>query len=126
IALIRNDFMRNMSDKLREERRKNSEKLIEKQKENAAEKKEALEEKLEERKAEKEKETSEEITEETADKTQAERILEEKRASSQDGMIYMDDGEFKTLLEAMKEESGEDKAKAKEQPQAGAVIDLQV
>lgn len=126
IALIRNDFMLNMSDKLREERRKNSEKLIEKQKENAAEKKEALEEKLEERKTEKEKETSEEITEETADKTQAERILEEKRASSQDGMIYMDDGEFKTLLEAMKEESGEDKDKAKEQPQAGAVIDLQV
>ena len=33
IALVRNDFMLNMSDKLREERRKNSEKLIEKSKE---------------------------------------------------------------------------------------------
>lgn len=39
IALVRNDFMLNMSDKLREERRKNSEKLIEKTKEKAADRK---------------------------------------------------------------------------------------
>jgi len=38
IAYLRNDFMLNMSDKLREERRKNSEKLIERTKEKAAEK----------------------------------------------------------------------------------------
>ena len=43
IALVRNDFMLNMSDKLREERRKNSEKFIEKTKEKAAEKRENLE-----------------------------------------------------------------------------------
>lgn len=48
IALTRNDFMLNMSDKLREERKKNSEKLIEKTKEKAVEKKEELEEALKE------------------------------------------------------------------------------
>lgn len=40
IALVRNDFMLNMSDRLREERRENSEKLLEKQKEKAAKEKE--------------------------------------------------------------------------------------
>lgn len=48
----RNDFMLNLSDKLREERRKNLEELIEKTKEKAVEKKAELEETLEERKAE--------------------------------------------------------------------------
>lgn len=48
----RNDFMLNLSDKLREERRKNSEELIEKTKEKAVEKKAELEKTLEERKAE--------------------------------------------------------------------------
>lgn len=43
IACVRNDFMLNMSDKLREERRENSEKLIEKTKEKAEqEEKEAV------------------------------------------------------------------------------------
>lgn len=96
IALIRNDFMLNMSDKLREERRKNAEKLLEKQKETASEKKEALEEKM-----------------------------EEKMAASKDGIIYMDDTEFKTLLEAIKEEN-EEKDDKKAQTQVGANIDLQV
>ena len=52
IACVRNDFMLNMSDKLREERRENSEKLIEKTKEKAAEKEKELEETLEENKTE--------------------------------------------------------------------------
>ena len=39
IALVRNDFMLNMSDKLREERKKNFEKLIEKMKEKIADSK---------------------------------------------------------------------------------------
>lgn len=96
IALIRNDFMLNMSDKLREERKENAEKLLEKQRENASEKKEALEE-----------------------------LLEEKMADSKDGRIYMDDTEFKTLLEAIKEEN-EEKDDKKQQAQIGANIDLQV
>lgn len=40
IAYLRNDFVLNMSDELREERRENAEKLLERQKENAAERKE--------------------------------------------------------------------------------------
>ncbi len=49
IAYLRNDFMLNMSDKLREERRKNSEKLIEKLKEKAEKSEEDLEENGEEK-----------------------------------------------------------------------------
>jgi len=49
IAYVRNDFMLNMSDKLRKERRKNSEKLIERAKEKAVAKKEELQEMLEEK-----------------------------------------------------------------------------
>ncbi len=46
ICLVRNDFMLNMSDKLREERRKNSEELIEKTKEKAEKAKQLLEDKI--------------------------------------------------------------------------------
>ena len=119
IALIRNDFMLNMSDKLREERRENAEKLLEKQKETAAEKKEELAEQLKEQ-----KEAEEERTEEASDKTRAEQMLEEKVVASKDGKVYMDDTEFKTILEAIKEE--EEKDSKKQQPQVGANLDLQV
>lgn len=119
IALIRNDFMLNMSDKLREERRKNAEKLLEKQKETASEKKEALEKMLEEKK----EADAEEKTDETSEKTKAEQLLEEKMAASKDGISYMDDTEFKTILEAIKEEKEE---KDDKRAQVGANIDLQV
>ncbi len=119
IALIRNDFMLNMSDKLREERRENAEKLLEKQKETAAEKKEELEEQLKEQ-----KEAEEEKTDETSGKTRAEQMLEEKIAASKDGKVYMDDAEFKTILEAIREE--EEKDSKKQQLQVGANLDLQV
>lgn len=91
IALIRNEFMLDMSDKLREERRENAEKLLEKQKEKAAEK--------------------------------AEKLLKEKISSSKDGTVYMNDEEFKEIIEAVKEdkEGGTD---TKAQPQAGANLDI--
>lgn len=125
IALIRNDFMLNMSDKLREERKENAEKLLEKQKENASEKKEAIEESLEEKKEAKGEAATDEKADETSGRTQAEQILEEKIAASKDGRIYMDDTEFKTLLEAIKEEN-EEKDDKRAQAQIGANIDLQV
>ncbi len=106
IALVRNDFMLNMSDKLREERRKNSEKLIEKTKEKAAEKKVVKED---------------EIT--TLNK--AEQLLEEKIADSKDGTIYLYDTDIKTIIEAAKE-NNTGKANTKEQAQVGANLDLQV
>ncbi len=75
-SCVRNDFMLKMSDKLREERRKNSEKLIEKTKEKAAEKKEKLQ-----------------------------KILEEKMAASKDGTIYLNDSDMQTIIEAAKEDN---------------------
>ena len=96
IACVRNDFMLNMSDKLREERKKNSEKLIEKMKEKAAEKKEKLEE-----------------------------ILEEKISASKDGTIYLNDTDMKTIIEAAQEEDA-GKTTVKAQPQVGVNLDLKI
>ena len=96
VAYLRNDFMLNMSDKLREERRKNSEKLIEKTKEKATEKKEELEE-----------------------------SIEEKMALSKDGTIYLDDSDFRTIIEAAQEDRA-DKTDAKEQAQIGAKLDIKI
>ena len=82
IALVRNDFMLNMSDELREERKKNSEKLIEKTKEKAAEKKEKLEETLEEKKAAEAEEVTAEKTEGGSAYNKAEQLINEKMAAS--------------------------------------------
>lgn len=94
IALIRNEHGYKMSEKLREERRKNAEKLIEKQKEKVEKKKE-----------------------------EAEKLFKEKYAASKDGKIYMNDTEFKTVMEAIKEDNA-DKTDTKEQ--VGANVDIQV
>lgn len=96
IAYLRNDFMLNLSDKLRKERKKNSEELIEKAKEKTAEKKEKLEE-----------------------------ILEEKIADSKDGTIYLNDTDIQTIIEAAKEDDA-GKNNVKEQPQAGTNLDLKI
>ena len=100
IALVRNDFMLNMSDKLREERRKNSEKLIEKTKEKA----------------------EDGIT--TPNK--AERLLEEKMADSKDGTIYLNDTDIRTIIEAAQEEDAGSKSTVKGQVQVGANLDLKI
>ena len=118
IALVRNDFMLNMSDKLREERKKNSEKLIEKTKEKAAEKKEKLEEALEEKKAEKAEGG-------TAAPDKAEQLLEEKMADSKDGTVYLNDTDIRTIIEAAQEEDA-GKTTVKDQPQVGANLDLKI
>ncbi len=96
IACVRNDFMLNMSDKLREERKKNSEELIEKAKEKA---------------------------QEESAYNKAEQLLEEKIASSKDGTIYLYDTDMKTIIEAAKEDNA-GKASTKQQAQAGANMDL--
>lgn len=132
IAYLRNDFMLNMSDELREERRENAEKLLERQKENAAEKKEELEEvnngkQLEEKEVEKAEKKAEEKEEGKADRNKAEQLLEEKIAASRDGMIYLYDTDIRTIMEAAGEEGGM-KAGAKKQAktEVGANLDLQV
>lgn len=85
-----------LNEKLREERQKNSEKLIEKTKEKAVEKKEELEE-----------------------------TLEEKLAASKDGRIYLNDTDIWTIIEAVKKDNT-GRAITKEQPQAGANLDLRI
>lgn len=117
IALVRNDYMLNMSDELREERREKSEKLIEKTKEKVAKKKEELQEALEE------KRTGE--GEEKPVHSKAEQLLKEKIADSKDDIIYLYDTDFKAIMEAMKEDET-DMVDTKKQVLAGANLDLKV
>lgn len=125
IACVRNDYMLNMSDKLREERKKNSEELIEKTKEKAAEKEEKLEETLEEKNtAETEEGTDEKAGGKSAYK-KAEKLLEEKISTSKDGTIYLNDTDMKTIIEAAQEEDA-GKPTVKDQPQVGANLDLKI
>ncbi len=109
IALVRNDFMLNMSDKLREERRKNSEKLIEKTKEKAEEKKEDLEETLEEKSAD----------------NKVEQLIDEKIAASKDGTIFLNDTDIQTIIEAAQKDDG-GKSTEKGKAQVGANLDLKI
>ncbi len=125
IAYVRNDFMLNMSDKLREERRKNSEKLIEKAKEKAAEKKEDVEEMLEEKETAKTEEENGEKAEEKSAYDKAEQLINEKVAASKDGIIYLNDTDFRTIVEAAQEVQA-NKTAVKEQPQVGANLDLKI
>ena len=117
-----NDFMLNMSDKLREERRENSEKLIEKTKEKAAEKKEELAETLEEKKETKEDDADGKV-EEKSTPNKAEQLLNEKLAASKDNMIYLNDTDIRTMIEAAKEDTT-GKANTKQQAGVGANLDL--
>ena len=108
IALVRNDFMLNMSDKLREERRKNSEKLIEKTKEKAVEKK-----------------VKGQAEDGTAAPNKTEQLLEEKMADSKDGTVYLNDTDIRTIIEAAQEDDA-GKTTVKDQPQVGANLDLKI
>ena len=123
----RNDGMLNLSDKLREERRKNSEELIENTKEKAAEKKETLDEILEEALEEKKEteESSEERAEEKSAYNKAKQLLEEKMAASNDGTIYLNDTDIWTIIEAAQKDDA-DKTTVKGQAQVGANLDLKI
>ncbi len=125
VGHYRNDFMLNMSDKLREERRKNSEKLIEKSKEKVVERKEKLEETLEEKKAAAiEKGTTKKVLEESI-YNRAEQLINEKMAVSKDGTIYLNDTDIRMIIEAIQED-GMDKTVIKDQIQIGSNLDLKI
>ncbi len=125
VGHYRNDFMLNMSDKLREERRKNSEKLIEKSEEKVAEVKEKLAEALEEKKVTTtEGETTKKSSEESA-YDRAEQLLNEKMATAKDGTIYLDDTDIRTIIKAAQEDDA-GKATVKNQAQVGANLDLKI
>ncbi len=125
VGYYRNDFMLNMSDKLREERKKNSEKLFEKTKEKAAERKEKLEETLEEKKAAEAEEVTGEKAEGKSAYNKAEQLINEKMAASDDGTIYLNDTDMKTIIEAARED-GAGKTTVKEQAQVGSNLDLKI
>ena len=108
-----NTFYKKISEKSRE----NIEKHIEKTREKAVEKRKELQEELEE------KRTIKEDEKETPNK--AEQLLEEKIASSKDGMIYLYDTDIKTIIEDSKEDNA-GKANTKQQAGVGANLDLQV
>lgn len=132
----RNDGMLKLSDKLREERKKNSEKLLEKSKEKAAEKEKELEEALEgnkteteEKKADGEQEKSGIIVvKENTPMEKVEQMLLEKLENSENGEIYLDDDDMQKVIEAAGEQ--EEKEAVKKQGNhansVGANLDLQI
>ncbi len=132
----RNDGMLKLSDKLREERKKNSEKLLEKSKEKAAEKEKELEEALEgnkteteEKKADGEQEKSGIIVvKENTSMEKVEQMLLEKLENSENGEIYLDDDDMQKVIEAAREQ--EEKEAVKKQGNhanpVGANLDLQI
>lgn len=132
IACVRNDFMLNMSDKLREERRENSEKLLEKSKEKEKELEEALEgnkTETEEKKADGEQEKSGIIVvKENTPMEKVEQMLLEKLENSENGEIYLDDDDMQKVIETAREQ--EEKEAVKKQGNhanpVGANLDLQI
>ena len=132
----RNDGMLKLSDKLREERKKNSEKLLEKSKEKAAEKEKELEEALEGNKTETEEKKADEeqeksgitIVKENTLLEKAEQMILEKLENSEKGEIYLDDDDMQKVIEVAREQ--EEKEAVKKQGNhanpVGANLDLQI
>lgn len=114
-----------LNEKLRKERWENSEKLIEKTRKKAAEKKKELQEILVEKRTEKQESKAVILTKEKETKMdQAQRLVKEKAASSEDGRIYLNDAEFRMLIEAAEEQ--ETRANHRKAQQAvGGNLDLQ-
>ncbi len=92
-----------LNEKLRKEAQENAEERIEKSREKVRENAEQLAEKMAEK---------------------AEQLLEEKIASSKDGIIYLYDTDMQTIIEAAKEDNA-GKAKTKQQAGVGAKLDIQ-
>ncbi len=107
----RNDGMLKLSDELREERKKNSEKLLEK-----------IKETLEVKKEVKDDEADGKIEVKSAS-DKAQQLLNEKLAASKDGMIYLNDTDIRTMIEAAREDNT-GRANTKQQAGAGANLDL--
>ena len=93
-----------LNEKLRREAQENAEKRIEKTREKARENAAQIAEKLEKK---------------------AEQLLEEKMTVSKDGTIYLNDTDMKIIIKAAREED-EGKTTVKNQPQAGANLDLKI
>ncbi len=130
IACVRNDFMLNMSDKLREKRRENSEKLIEKTKEKEKELQEALEGNKTETEDKKTDGEQEEagivVVKEDTPMEKVEQMLLEKLENSENGEIYLNDNDMRMILDVAKEKVQGQTDKVKNPVVAGNNFDLQI
>lgn len=105
-----------LNKKLREEAKKNAEKLVERSREKVAEKRKRLEEAMKKRLEEKRKEASEEKASEKEENKeitvngikQVIDLLEEKHEKSMDGSVFFDTKDMQKIVDAVKGEEQED------------------
>lgn len=107
-----------LSPKLREERRKNAENLIERTKEKAAKKKKELDKVLEERKAVQE--------DKNLCSGKAGKLIKEKMNNSESGIIYFDNEDIESIMNAVKEQRDKKVVEKKMLEESGLYVDLQV
>lgn len=107
-----------LSQKLREERRKNAENLIERTKEKAAKKKKELDKVLEERKAVQE--------DKNLCSGKAGKLIKEKMNNSESGIIYFDNEDIESIMNAVKEQRDKKVVEKKMLEESGLYVDLQV
>ena len=130
----RNDGMLKLSDKLREERKKNSENLIENTKEKAAKKWEELQEASEENKTETEDKKTDGEQEKSGIITvkentlmeEVEQMLLEKLENSENGEINLNDDDIRMILDATKEGAQGQTDKVKNPVMTGNNFDMQI
>ena len=112
-----------MNEKLRKEAQENAEEQIEKSREKARENAEQLVKKMAEKAEESEKKVVKE--DETTTPNKAEQLLDEKMSESKDGIIYLNDTDIRTIIEAVQEENA-GKTVVRDQPQVGSNLDLKI
>ena len=112
-----------LNEKLRKEAQENAEERIEKSREKARENAEQLVKKMAEKAEESEKKVVKE--DETTTPNKAEQLLDEKMSESKDGIIYLNDTDIRTIIEAVQEENA-GKTVVRDQPQVGSNLDLKI
>ncbi len=126
-AVEKREDLEEMLEETREEKAAEAEKAAEKLEEKAAEA-EKPEEKVENKAEEKREERAAERTTEEPAYSKAEQLVRDKMAESKDGMLYLDDADIQTIIEAVREDKAENAGKnsTKGQAQIGARLDIKI
>ena len=126
-AVEKREDLEEMLEETREEKAAEAEKAAEKLEEKAAEA-EKPEEKVENKAEEKREERAAERTTEEPAYSKAEQLVRDKMAESKDGMLYLDDADLQTIIEAVREDKAENAGKnsTKGQAQIGARLDIKI
>ena len=126
-AVEKREDLEEMLEETREEKAAEAEKAAEKLEEKAAEA-EKPEEKVENKAEEKREERAAERTTEEPAYSKAEQLVRDKMAESKDGMLYLDDADIQTIIEAVREDKAENAGKnsTKGQTQIGASLDIKI